>query len=106
MTQQNHTMTSKKDHSRIVDNFLTQCSLIVKITQGLQYSRSNRNQELVETSEENVGYVTHPDVGGGAHEKQQTSLGCSDHPNYQLWPDLPSDLQKSCHKRCDRTWDK
>lgn len=48
---------------------------------NLQYSRSNRNQELVETSEEDIGYITDPDVGGGAHEKQQTRLNCSDHPN-------------------------
>lgn len=76
------------------------------ITQSLQYSRSNRNQELVEASEEDIGQVTHPDVSGGAHEKQQTSLGCSDHSYYQLWPNLPSDLHKSCHKWGDCTWDK
>lgn len=75
------------------------------MTQHLQYSRSDRNQELVEASEEGVGHVTRPDVTGGTHEEQQTSLRCSDQPNCQLRPDRPFDLHKSCRKWRDRSWE-
>lgn len=58
-------------------------------------SRGYRHQELVESSEENVGNVADPDVVCGAHEKQQSRLYGGDHSNDQLGPQIPRNFHKT-----------
>lgn len=67
------------------------------------YSRGDRNQELVESSEEDVARITDPDVSSGAHDQQHARLQRRDAADDQLRPDVPTDFSEARHEGGDRT---
>lgn len=48
------------------------------------HAHGNGHQELVGATEEDVGSIAQPDVGGGVHEQEQSRLECCHHSNHQL----------------------
>lgn len=65
------------------------------------YSRGDRNQELVESSEEDVARITDPDVSSGAHDQQHDRLQRRDTADDQLRPDVPTDFSEARHEGGD-----